>query len=72
MKKMQLLLLLLTAISLEITAQTYLNIKKYDGQNQYALMSSIRKLTFSEESDTIQFVFKSAPAVAHALIGVQN
>ncbi|MBI5726973.1 MAG: T9SS type A sorting domain-containing protein [Ignavibacteriales bacterium] len=72
MKKTQLLLLLLSAISFEITAQTYLNIKKYDGQNQYALISSVRKLTFSEESDTVQFVFKSAPAVTHGLVGIQN
>lgn len=72
MKKMQLLIFLLSAISFEITAQTYLNIKKYDGQNQYALISSIRKLTFSEESDTVQFVFKSAPTVVHTLQSIQN
>ncbi len=72
MKKIRLLILIIIVASLPAVAQKYLNIKKYDGTKQSALLSSVRKLTFNDASDTARLVLKSGTVVSNKTSGIQN
>ena len=72
MKKLPILLLLLSVFSFQVYTQTYLNIKKTDGSKEFSPVSAIRKLTFSANGDVLQIALTSGGIANDSLKSIRK
>ena len=66
------LFIIVTLLPIFLNAQTYLNVHYTDGSDQYKLLSSVSKITFSPSSQQINFILTDAGLITQNLASIQK
>ena len=64
--------LFIVLLSFVVSAQTYLNIMKRDGTIEYESINSIRKLIFTQDSDSLLVFLKTGLVISVPVNNIQN
>ena len=66
------LFIIVTLLPIFLNAQTYLNVHYTDGSDQYKLLSSVSKITFSSSGQQINFILTDAGLITQNLASIQK
>ncbi len=72
MKQAGLLLALIVLSVLSLHAQTFMNIRNYNGTGQYSVTSGIRKVTFNKKGNVMQVQLASGGVVSDSTFAIRK